>query len=66
MRNFCLKFEQYMNALRHILNTGEGVILEQSCFSDYVIWEAALKAGWIEKGCKSGAAIYLFQNLNVS
>lgn len=44
-----LRFSQYIDALAHILNTGQGVILERSPYSDYVFIEAMLSEGYIEK-----------------
>lgn len=44
-----LKAECYQNALAHILNTGQGVVLENSVLSDYVFVEAAYKKGCISK-----------------
>ncbi|CEF65265.1 NADH dehydrogenase [ubiquinone] 1 alpha subcomplex subunit 10, mitochondrial [Strongyloides ratti] len=42
-RIFHCKFDQYLNALAHILNTGQGVVLEHTPHSDFVFINA-LKA----------------------
>uniref|UniRef100_A0A0K0E7H5 NADH dehydrogenase [ubiquinone] 1 alpha subcomplex subunit 10, mitochondrial n=1 Tax=Strongyloides stercoralis TaxID=6248 RepID=A0A0K0E7H5_STRER len=39
-RIFNCKFDQYLNALAHILNTGQGVVLERSPYSDFVFTNA--------------------------
>lgn len=43
------KFSQYIDALCHLLNTGQGVIIERSCFSDQAFVEAMFKSGFISK-----------------
>uniref|UniRef100_L7M3C0 NADH dehydrogenase [ubiquinone] 1 alpha subcomplex subunit 10, mitochondrial n=1 Tax=Rhipicephalus pulchellus TaxID=72859 RepID=L7M3C0_RHIPC len=44
---YTLRFEQYVDALVHIMNTGQGVVLERSCFSDAVFANAMHKFGYI-------------------
>ncbi|CAD5233568.1 unnamed protein product [Bursaphelenchus xylophilus] len=39
-RKFDCKWEQYMNALAHIFNTGQGVVLESSPYSDFALVNA--------------------------
>ncbi|CAN7996135.1 unnamed protein product [Ixodes pacificus] len=46
---FELRFERYLDALVHLLNTGEGVVLERSPFSDYVFAETMHKFGYMSK-----------------
>ncbi|XP_003746154.1 NADH dehydrogenase [ubiquinone] 1 alpha subcomplex subunit 10, mitochondrial [Galendromus occidentalis] len=43
-----LRLEQYIDALVHLFNTGQGVILERSPYSDFVFAEAMHKAGYID------------------
>jgi len=43
---FC-RFEQYMNALAHIFNTGQGVVLERSVYSEFVFTNAMRKKNFI-------------------
>ncbi|CAG2100902.1 unnamed protein product [Medioppia subpectinata] len=40
------RFEQYIEALAHFYNTGQGVILERSPYSDFVFTEAMNKCGY--------------------
>ncbi|XP_069790388.1 NADH dehydrogenase [ubiquinone] 1 alpha subcomplex subunit 10, mitochondrial isoform X2 [Narcine bancroftii] len=42
---------QYSDALEHLLQTGQGVVLERSPYSDYVFMEAMYKQGYIRKEC---------------
>lgn len=44
-----LKYEKYFDAIAHILNTGQGVVLERSYYSDFVFVEAMFRAGYISK-----------------
>ncbi|CAJ0570244.1 unnamed protein product, partial [Mesorhabditis spiculigera] len=39
-RLFQCRFEQYLNALAHIMNTGQGVVLERAPHSDFVFTNA--------------------------
>lgn len=48
-RLYTLKYRQHLNALRHIMNTGQGVVMEKSCFSWFTIIEAAFNAGYISR-----------------
>lgn len=54
MNMFQLRFERYLDALVHLLNTGEGVVLERSPFSDYVFAETMHKFGYISKQALTG------------
>jgi len=51
---FCLeiykqKWKQHIHALRHILNTGQGVVMEGCPFNDYAYFDAAYNQGWIAR-----------------
>ncbi len=46
-----LKWKQYIFALRHIFNTGQGVVLDSSCYSTYCDMEASYNAGWVDREC---------------
>jgi len=48
-----LKFSQYIDALAHVMNTGQGVVMDKSCYSDYVYVEAMVKEGFMSKTAKS-------------
>lgn len=44
-----IRAEQYIDALAHVLNTGQGVILERSPYSDFVFMEAMQKFGYVSR-----------------
>ncbi|XP_070621994.1 NADH dehydrogenase [ubiquinone] 1 alpha subcomplex subunit 10, mitochondrial [Erythrolamprus reginae] len=44
-------FLQYVDALSHLLSTGQGVVLERSPYSDFVFLEAMSKQGYIHPRC---------------
>ena len=46
---FLMRFEQYTNALLHLLSTGQGVILDRSVYSNFVFGTAMSNAGYISK-----------------
>lgn len=46
---FKLRYAHYIDAIAHLLNTGEGVILERSPFSDFVFLEAMYKCKYVSK-----------------
>ena len=48
-----IKYFQYVEALQHVISTGQGVVLERSCFSDFVFVEAMYKSGYMSKGARS-------------
>nr|CAG4648639.1 EOG090X05NZ [Polyphemus pediculus] len=50
---FTLRYRQYLEALAHILNTGQGVILNRSPYSDYVFCEAMVAQGFADKTFQS-------------
>ena len=39
-------------AIRHILNTGQGVVMEQCANSDHIYFNAAYNAGWVQPESK--------------
>lgn len=43
------KVIDYASAIAHLLNTGQGVVLVRSAFSDMVFTEALRKVGWITR-----------------
>ena len=48
-----LRYKQHLDALGHILSTGQGVVMDRSPFSDHVYTEAMAKHGFCNKNCKS-------------
>ena len=48
-------------AIRHILNTGQGVVMEQCANSDHIYFNAAYNAGWVqqESKCQNWAENYI-------
>ncbi|XP_076180055.1 NADH dehydrogenase (ubiquinone) subunit ND-42 [Ptiloglossa arizonensis] len=46
---FLMRFEQYLNALLHLLSTGQGVILDRSAYSDIVFAQAMANAGYLSE-----------------
>lgn len=53
IRMYMLRYEQYVDALAHLLSTGQGVVLDRSCYSDFVFLEAMHRQGYISKGARS-------------
>ncbi|XP_047506364.1 NADH dehydrogenase [ubiquinone] 1 alpha subcomplex subunit 10, mitochondrial [Pieris napi] len=50
---YMARFSQYIDALAHLLNTGQGVVLERSPFSDFVFLEAMFSQKFLSKGVRS-------------
>lgn len=44
-----MRFEQYANALLHILSTGQGVVLNRCVYSDIVFMNAMHESGYVTK-----------------
>jgi len=53
VKMFQLRFQQYVNALAHILNTGQGVVLNRSVYSDFVFLEGMVAQGFVSKNVQS-------------
>jgi NADH dehydrogenase (ubiquinone) 1 alpha subcomplex subunit 10 len=53
IRMLMLRYERYVDALAHILSTGQGVVCNRSPYSDFVFLEAMYKQGYISKGARS-------------
>lgn len=47
------RYSQYIDALAHVLSTGQGVVLDRSVYSDYVFTEAMYESNYISKGVRS-------------
>lgn len=50
---YIARYSQYIDALTHLLNTGQGVVLERSPYSDFVFLEAMYSQKFISKGVRS-------------
>lgn len=61
---FKLKFYNHIFAIRHILNTGQGVVMEGSPFSDYAHFEAAFNQGWVDLETKKAYKLMLSRSLH--
>ena len=53
IRMFMLRYSAYVDALAHILSTGQGVVCNRSPYSDFVFLEAMFKHGYLSKGARS-------------
>lgn len=53
IRMLMLRYSAYIDALAHLLSTGQGVVLNRSPYSDYVFVETMFKHGYISKGARS-------------
>jgi len=43
------KYRNHIHALRHIFNTGQGVVMEGCAHNDYAYFDAAYNQGWIDR-----------------
>lgn len=53
IRMLMLRYSRYIDALAHILSTGQGVVSNRCPYSDYVFLEAMYKSGYISSGARS-------------
>jgi len=53
LRQYVVKYSQYIDALAHVFSTGQGVILDRCVYSDFVFLEAMYKRGFVSKGARS-------------
>lgn len=44
-----MRYASYLDALAHLFNTGRGIVMEKSPYSEHVYVEAAYQQGWIDK-----------------
>lgn len=47
-----LRWSQYIDALAHLYNTGQGVVMDRSVYSDFVFMEALYEGGYLSKEVK--------------
>ncbi|XP_070493370.1 NADH dehydrogenase [ubiquinone] 1 alpha subcomplex subunit 10, mitochondrial [Chironomus tepperi] len=53
IRMYMLRVSNYIDALAHILSTGQGVVCNRSPYSDFVFVEALMRSNYISKGVRS-------------
>ncbi|KAF5296952.1 hypothetical protein FQR65_LT10104 [Abscondita terminalis] len=53
LRQYMVKYSQYIDALAHVLSTGQGVVLDRCVYSDFVFMEAMFSEGYISKEARS-------------
>lgn len=63
VRRYMLKYVNHIAAIRHIFNTGQGVVTCGSPFSDKVYFGAAYNAGWIDRTSRVDYLKYLDHSL---
>ncbi|CAH1370927.1 hypothetical protein MTP99_012420 [Tenebrio molitor] len=63
-RQYYVKYSQYIDALAHLLSTGQGVVLDRCCYSDFVFNEAMCSQGYISK--EAYKAYYEFRDNTIS
>lgn len=49
IQQYIVKFSQYIDALAHILSTGQGVVLDRCVYSDFVFVEAMFKQKYLSR-----------------
>ncbi|XP_060531424.1 NADH dehydrogenase [ubiquinone] 1 alpha subcomplex subunit 10, mitochondrial-like [Cylas formicarius] len=52
IEQFRAKYSQYIDALAHILSTGQGVVLDRCVYSDFVFAESMFSQGYISKAAR--------------
>lgn len=57
---FKLRVYQLFKALRHMFNTGQGVVLTRSCYTDRVFVEAMHNLGWLPTGYVRGDGVRFY------
>ncbi|CAH0403225.1 unnamed protein product [Chilo suppressalis] len=60
---YIARYGQYIDALAHLFNTGQGVVLERSPYSDFVFLEAMYAQKWISKAARS--IYYELRNISI-
>lgn len=55
-----MRFLQYLKALRHLFNTGQGVILIRSVWTERVFVEAMHNIGWLPTGYTRGDGVQFY------
>lgn len=53
LQQYIVKYSQYIDALAHVLSTGQGVVLDRCVYSDFVFMEAMYSQKYLSKGARS-------------
>lgn len=53
IRMMILRYSAYVDALAHVMSTGQGVVINRCPYSDYVFLEAMFNSGYLSKGARS-------------
>lgn len=59
IRMYMIRYSKYIDALAHVLSTGQGVVMNRSCYSDYVFLETMFKNNYISKGGQQYIFFYI-------
>lgn len=51
---YTVKYSQYIDALAHLMSTGQGVVLDRCVYSDFVFTEAMYKHGYLSRAAYNG------------
>lgn len=52
IKMYTVRFSQYVDALAHVLSTGQGVVLDRCAYSDFVFAEAMHECGLMSRGAR--------------
>jgi len=47
-----MRYKKYFCALEHLFNTGQGIVIEKSPYSEHVFSEACYKMGWLDRSSR--------------
>ncbi|CAG9855887.1 unnamed protein product [Phyllotreta striolata] len=64
LQQYIIKYSQYIDALAHVLSTGQGVVLDRCVYSDFVFTEAMYHSGFLNKQCRK--RYYEFRDNSIS
>lgn len=53
IKQYQVKYSQYIDALAHVFSTGQGVVLDRCPYSDFVFLEAMHKHGYVSSAARS-------------
>jgi NADH dehydrogenase (ubiquinone) 1 alpha subcomplex subunit 10 len=61
-----MRYFRYVDALAHMLSTGQGVVIERSCYSDFAFVEAMYQNKYLSKEGENNAALDLIKSCILS